>query len=78
MTCVHDPITTVKVPRSLRERIARDAAASGLTAAAFLSEAVGRWEREQRLDAVRQAYRRVDVSYGAETAEWDSSIDDGG
>jgi hypothetical protein len=78
MTTVDDPITTVKVPRSLRERIARDAAASGQTAAAFLSEAVGRWEREQRLNAVWRAYARTpDIAYGSETAVWEATTGDG-
>ena len=73
-----DPVTTVKVPRSLRERIARDAASTGQTAAAFLIDAVARWEREQRLKSVQAAYaREVDADYLAEAAVWDAAGGDG-
>ena len=73
-----DPVTTVKVPRSLRERIARNAAASGQTAAAFLSDAVDRWERDQRLAAVGEAYAgSADGAYLAEVNAWDKTVADG-
>lgn len=72
-----DPVTTVKVPRSLRERIARDAASTGQTAAAFLTDAVERWEREQRFESVRKAYSRSDAEYLAESMEWDTTSTDG-
>ena len=72
-----DPVTTVKVPRSLRERIRRDAAAAGQTAAGFLTVAVDRWEREQRLAAVRRAYDTADQDYRDETAAWESAAADG-
>lgn len=72
-----DRVTTVKVPRSLRIRIARDAAASGQTAAGFLASMVDRWEREQRLAAVRRAYERRDQTYDEETAAWDATGGDG-
>lgn len=76
-TRTDDPVTTVKVPRSLRERIARDAAFTGQTAAAFLTDAVERWEREQRFESVRKAYSRTDAGYVAESMEWDSTSTDG-
>jgi hypothetical protein len=78
MTAAEDPITTVKVPRSLRERIARDAASSGQTAAAFLAEAIGRWERDRRLEAVRNAYATPpDSEYGADIRLWEMTSGDG-
>jgi hypothetical protein len=70
-------VTTVKVPRSLRARIARDASASGQTAAGFLTTVVDRWEREQRLAAVRRAYGGRDQAYRDETEAWDATGGDG-
>ena len=72
-----DPVTTVKVPRSLRARIARDAAATGQTAASFLTTVVDRWEREQRLAGVRRAYDSADLTYRDETQLWDAASADG-
>lgn len=72
-----DPVTTVKVPRSLRARIARDAAATGQTAAGFLTTVVDRWERELRLAGVRRAYDGRDPSYEDETRAWDATTGDG-
>lgn len=72
-----DPVTAVKVPRSLRARIARDAGANGQTAAGFLTTVVDRWEREQRLAAVRRAYNGRDQAYRDETAAWDVASSDG-
>ena len=74
------PVTTVKVPRSLRERISRDAAEAGQTAAEFLGTVVDRWERERRLSAVEHSYRArgdVDRSYQDETAAWQVTDADG-
>jgi hypothetical protein len=72
-----DPVTTVKVPRSLRARIARNASANGQTAAGFLATAIDRWEREQRLAAVRSAYADRDRGYRDETDAWDATNGDG-
>ncbi len=72
-----DPVTTVKVPRSLRVRIARGASATGQTAAGFLATVVDRWEREQRLVAVRRAYDGRDQAYRDETEVWDAASGDG-
>lgn len=72
-----DPVTTVKVPRSLRVRIARDASVSGQTAAGFLATVVDRWEREQRLAAVRRVYAGRDEAYSDETQAWDAASGDG-
>ena len=66
-----------KVPRSLRGRIARDAAASGQTAAGFLTTVVDRWEREQRLAGVRRVYEHRESTYDKETRAWDTTDRDG-
>lgn len=76
-TAADDPVTTVKVPRSLRARIARDASANGQTAAGFLATVVDRWEREQRLAEVRRAYDGHDQAYRDETETWDVTSTDG-
>ena len=71
-------VTTIKVPPELRDRISRDAAARGVTAAALLAELVDRYEREQRLAAVGQAYAAEEHSdYGEETSAWDEASADG-
>jgi hypothetical protein len=70
-------VTTIKVPRSLRERIARDASARGVTAAALIAELVDRYERERRLAAVGRAYESVDPDYAEETAAWHATSADG-
>jgi hypothetical protein len=73
----HDPVTTVKVPRSLRARIALGASANGQTAAGFLVTVLDQWERERRLVAVRRAYDGRDKAYRDETAAWDAALSDG-
>lgn len=70
--------TTIKVPRALRERISRDASQRGVTAAYLIKELVDRYEREQRLDAVGEAYAiQPDGGYVEETAAWDEAAADG-
>lgn len=69
--------TTIKVPKDLRERIARDAAAQGLTAAALLTRLLDERDRTGRLAAVRAAYAQGDPSYAAETERWDALAGDG-
>lgn len=76
-TTREDAVTTVKVPRSLRERITKDAAEVGQTAAGFLTIVVDRWEREQRLAAVRRAYEAVDDEYRDDSEAWDPTNTDG-
>ncbi|MGI8697136.1 MAG: toxin-antitoxin system protein [Mycobacteriales bacterium] len=70
-------MTTIKVPKSLRERLSRDAAHEGLTAASFIEKLVDEHDREDRFDAVRRAYATTDAAYADETAEWDSLASDG-
>ena len=67
------PQTTIKVPVTLRQRIAGDAAEKGVTAAVFLAGLVDRYEREQRFAAVGRAYVTApDDDYTALTQEWDA------
>ncbi len=70
-------MTTIKVPKSLRERLSRDAARAGLTSAGFIAQMLDVYERQARFRAVRRAYQAIDPSYAAETGEWDTLADDG-
>ncbi len=71
-------MTTIKVPKELRERISRDAARRGVTAAALISDLLDRDEREQRLAAVGEAYAAApDADYAEETTAWDAASADG-
>jgi hypothetical protein len=67
-------MTTIKVPKPLRQRIAGAAAGEGLSAAAFVERLVDRYERDRRLSAVGQAYREgADQEYVADTAAWETA-----
>jgi hypothetical protein len=71
-------VTTIKVPRALRDRIAAGAASEGVTAAAFLGELLARRDRDDRLAAVGRVYRTErDAEYGRLTQDWDEASDDG-
>lgn len=71
-------VTTIKVPRALRERISRDAARRGVTAASLIGDLLDRYEREQRLAAVGTAYATApDASYVEEIVVWDEASTDG-
>jgi hypothetical protein len=72
-----EPMTTIKVPKQLRERLSREAAREGVTAANFVARLVDDHERQSRFEEVRRAYESDDDSYAAETAEWDSLANDG-
>lgn len=72
-----EPMTTIKVPKPLRARIAREAALSGRTAAAVITELLDENDRRARLAAVRRAYESAGADYAAETAEWDAVSADG-
>lgn len=69
--------TTIKVPVRLRQRIAGDAAERGVTAAAFLSDLLDRYERDQRFEQVGRAYAAdgVDEDYAELTASWEQVAD---
>lgn len=71
-------LTTIKVSRGLRERISRDAAQRGVTAAALIGELLDSYEREQRFAAVKKAYAgNQDLKYAKETSAWDAAVADG-
>jgi len=72
-----DPVTTIKVPRSLRERIATRANEQRKTAAEVITELLDDADRRARFDAVRASYVQVDASYLEETEAWDTLADGG-
>lgn len=70
-------MTTIKVSQPLRRRIAGDAAAEGVTAAAFLAGLLDRYERDRRFSQVRRAYAGgVDQEYAELTESWDRVADE--
>lgn len=69
--------TTIKVSKDLRDRIASNAAAQGVSAADFLSLLLDERERQARLAAVAHAYATRDAEYDAETQDWDRVAGDG-
>lgn len=78
LSMTSEPMTTIKVPKHLRERLSRNAGRAGLTAAALISELLDERERQARFEAVRHAYEAsADDAYAAETQEWDSLAGDG-
>jgi hypothetical protein len=73
-----ETVTTIKVPRSLRERIAARAGQQRMTAAEVIAELLDDADRRARFQAVREAYASTDdASYREETEAWDSLADDG-
>ncbi len=72
-----DTVTTIKVPRSLRERIAARAGQQRMTAAEVIADLLDEADRRARFEAVREAYASTDASYREETEAWDSLADDG-
>ncbi|GAB3759198.1 toxin-antitoxin system protein [Microlunatus parietis] len=72
-------MTTIKVPKELRETVMRSARAEGLTAAEFLQRVTDEHARAQRFAAVRQAYAGGgrDCDYDEVTEAWDQAADDG-
>ncbi|MGI8721490.1 MAG: hypothetical protein ACR2JG_04605 [Geodermatophilaceae bacterium] len=71
-------VTTIKVPRALRERISRAGRHRGVTAAVLIGELLDSYDRERRLAAVSQADDvSADAHYVEETAAWDKAADDG-
>lgn len=71
-------LTTIKVPREVRDRIKAGAGSRGLTAAGLLVELLDRYERDERLAAVARAYLdSSNTGYAEEAAQWDQSLTDG-
>jgi hypothetical protein len=72
-----EPVTTIEVPRSLRERITARAGQRRMTDAEVIAELLDEADRRARFEAVRQTYARTDASYRDEIEAWDSLADDG-
>lgn len=71
-------MTTIKVPKVLRENVMRSARAEGLTAAEFLQLVTDEHARHQRFAAVQRAYAGgVDREYVELTEAWDHASADG-
>ncbi len=73
-------VTTIKVPRALRDRIAHDAAGRGITAAALLRDLLDRYERDERLAAVGRAYATESDHPSGDADDvqsWDATLADG-
>jgi hypothetical protein len=71
-------LTTIKVPRELRERVSRDARLHGLTAAGLISSLLDDLERADRLRSVGDAYAKgVDSEDTADLSDWDQASSDG-
>lgn len=74
-------VTTIKVSKALRSRIAAEAADEGLTAQAFLQSLIDTHERNKRLAAVAAAYRESSdedlESWREETEDWAAADADG-
>ena len=70
-------VTTIKVSKDLRDRIASSARTSGVSAAELISRLLDDRERQARLAAVRAAYVECDAEYDAETVAWDRLAGDG-
>jgi len=69
--------TTLKVSKELRDRIARLAAARGVSAGDLLAQLMDEQDRQARLAAVRRAYAEHEPGYAEETAAWDAAAADG-
>lgn len=74
---MRESLTTIKVPKTLRERIAARATERRITAAEVVAELLDEADRRARFAAVRQAYAEDDASYQEETEAWNSLADDG-
>lgn len=72
-------MTTIKVPKALRESVMRSARAEGLTAAQFLELLTQEHARTRRFAAVRQAYATDgrDHDYDEITDAWNEAAADG-
>jgi hypothetical protein len=76
---VMSEMTTIKVPKDLREAVMQSARAEGLTAAEFLRRLIEEHARRQRFAAVRHAYTDSgrDRDYDEIAAAWDQAGEDG-
>ncbi|MDR3359852.1 MAG: hypothetical protein LBO20_04235 [Bifidobacteriaceae bacterium] len=69
--------TTIKVPVELRDRINRDAAERGVTAAGLIGGLLDGYERRRRMEAFGRAFRGADSAYWDEFHSWDVTLNDG-
>ena len=72
-------MTSLKVPKHVRDTVMRSARAEGLTAAEFLQRVTEEHARHLRFAAVRRAYADSgrDGDYDELTAAWDEAGEDG-
>ena len=74
-------VTTIKVSKALRARIAAGAAGEGVTAQTFLETVIDEWERRHRLAAVAAAYADAApeqlADWRAESEAWEATDADG-
>lgn len=72
-------VTTIKIPKTLRDEVMRSARAEGLTAAEVLQLVTQEHARRQRFAEVRQAYATApaDPDYTGLTEVWESAVHDG-
>ncbi len=74
-------MTTVKVNKSVRERITRAARTQHVPANDFLNRLVTDWERQQRIAGVAAAMAAANdqtrAEYADESAQWDVTLADG-
>lgn len=70
-------VTTIKVSTALRDRLARDAAREGQSAAGLIAALLDEFDRRRRFDAVRQAYAGAEEAYLEEDEVWDGLAGDG-
>ncbi|NUR95147.1 MAG: hypothetical protein HOV67_07800 [Kribbellaceae bacterium] len=72
-------MTSLKVPKHVRDTVMRSARAEGLTAAEFLQRVTEEHARHRRFAAVRRAYADSgrDSDYEELTAAWDEAGEDG-
>ncbi|HZX04001.1 hypothetical protein [Kribbella sp.] len=72
-------MTSLKVPKHVRDTVMRCARAEGLTAAEFLQRVTEEHARHQRFAAVRRAYAESsrDSDYDELTTAWDEAGEDG-
>ncbi|MDP4015262.1 MAG: hypothetical protein Q8P38_11675 [Candidatus Nanopelagicales bacterium] len=74
-------LTTVKVSKRVRERIARASRSQHVPANEFLDRLVSDWERRQRMAAVASAMNNASeaerAAFEAESELWDPATADG-
>jgi len=68
------PVTTIKVPVELRDRLGAEARAKGKTLAQFIAKLLDEYEREQRWNELGEAIRKSppDEQYFADLRWFDA------